>query len=202
VVRGAGLLRLLAAGAPWRLQLAMVAAAALLLLLTRAAPMTTAMGRRMSVRSSSCSFNRHSYTGKSLGGRPVVPADNQTQCCEICRSLTACEAANLDPKAGRCYPATNISGWGIDARYIGCVPSHLPTSQTFTFAAADTVALTFDAATLALRNVTVVAGGVRQGLLHTDDPWQSVAGFPLWRLNVSDCASPVEYPMTAITAGA
>ena len=152
---------------------------------------------------SSCSFTQHSYNGKSLGGRPVAPADNQTQCCEICQTLPACEAAGLDPKAGRCYPVANVSGWVIDHRYTGCVPrSRTPASQTFTFAAADTLALSFDADTLALRNVTVTVDGVRQGLLHSDDPWQSGTGFPLWRLNVSDCASPVEYPLTAISGRA
>ena len=40
---------------------------------------------------------------------------------------------------------------------------------------------------------------MRQGLLHADDPWQSGVGFPLWRLNVSDCASPLEYPLSATT---
>ena len=151
----------------------------------------------------SCTFIRHSYTGKSLGGRPVAPADNQTQCCEICQSIPACEAAGLDPKAGMCYPVANISGWDIDARYVGCVPrGRAPAGQAFTFAAADTLALTFDAATLALRNVTVTVGGARQGLMYTDDPWQSGTGFPLWRLNVSDCASPVEYPLTATSGHA
>ena len=141
---------------------------------------------------SSCKFIRHSYLGKSLGGRPVVPANNQTQCCEICQSLPACEAAGLDPKAGKCYPVANVSGWEADDRYVGCVPSGpTPAGQTFTFATANT-ALTFDAATLALRNVTVTVDGTRQGLLHTDDPWQSATGFPFWRLNVSDCSSPVE----------
>ena len=40
---------------------------------------------------------------------------------------------------------------------------------------------------------------MRQGLLHADDPWQSGVGFPLWRLNVSDCASPLEHPLSATT---
>ena len=160
-----------------------------------------ASGTRIKSDDSSCTFIRHSYIGKSLGGRPVVPANNQTQCCEICRSLPACEAAGLDSKAGRCYPVANVSGWESDPRYVGCVPSGAPTGHSFTFATADTLALTFDEATLALRNVTVVVDGARQGLLHTDDPWQSKTGFPLWRVNVSDCSSPVEYPLTATSAG-
>lgn len=174
----------------------MMAVELLLLLLVLVVPRDT------SARSS-CTFIRHSYIGTSLGGRPVVPPNNQTQCCEICQSLPSCQAAGLDPQAGKCYPVANISGWESDPRYIGCVPSPATgAARTFTFAAANSLSLTFDDATLALRNVTVTVDGARQGLLHTDDPWQNATGFPLWRVNVSDCSSPVEFPLTALSSGA
>ena len=65
--------------------------------------------------------------------------------------------------------------------YVGCVPPPQgPAGATFTFAT-DTIELRFNADTLALKNVTVMQEGVlppraRQGLLHTDDPWQSSVG--------------------------
>jgi hypothetical protein len=65
-----------------------------------------------------CAFGPHSYTGTSLGGRPVVPPDNQTQCCEICKALPGCEAGGLDPKGGLCYPMVNVTGWGVDRRSV------------------------------------------------------------------------------------
>jgi hypothetical protein len=112
-----------------------------------------------------CAFGPHSYSGTSLGGRPVVPPDNQSQCCEICRSLPGCQAGGLDPKAGRCYPVANITGWSVDRRYVGCVPPPRGGAAAATFSfASDTLELLFAADTLALKNVTVTQGGVRLGL--------------------------------------
>ena len=149
---------------------------------------------------SPCTFTTHSYSGTSLGGRPVSPADNASQCCDMCRKLPGCEAGGLDPKHGLCYPMANITGWENDPRYVGCVPSggNSSTGETFHFAT-KTLRLELFKQTLALKNVTVMVGGTQQGLLHTDDPWQNNIGFPLWRLNVSDCVSLVEFPLTALS---
>ena len=180
--------------------LALLASLALALSLPAAVPAPVA-GRNLRgpASGSGCAFRPHSYSGTSLGGRPVVPPDNQSQCCEICQSLPGCEAGGLDPKAGLCYPMANITAWNIDDRYVGCVPSsHGAAADNFSFAS-DTLELLFDADTLALKNLTVTQAGVRQGLMQTDDPWQSGVGFPLWRLNVSDCSSPLEYSLSATT---
>lgn len=53
--------------------------------------------------------------------------------------------------------------------------------------------LTFDATTLALRNLTACDGGREQGLLWPAGAADAANGFSLWQLNVSDCHEAIPY---------